>query len=164
MMSVEFESKIASMLRRINTINRKIFQPDRLLTLFYCELVDGNDGLMLYSNAGHCLPIHYHAADGSCTELSVTGPVIGLMEDAKFGLTNSNLAVGDVLVLYTDGITEAYNGEEEYGEKRLMSQIHGHAKDSTKNIALSILQEVQTYSAVGSYADDKTVVIIKRVK
>ena len=164
MMSVEFESKIASMLRRINTINRKIFPPDRLLTLFYCELVDGKDGLMLYSNAGHCLPIHYHASDQSCTELSVTGPVIGLMEDAKFGLTNSNIAVGDVLVLFTDGITEAYNGEVEYGEQRLMTRIRETAMESSKHIALHILQDAQTYSKIGTYADDKTIVIIKRVK
>ncbi|HOJ04401.1 MAG TPA: PP2C family protein-serine/threonine phosphatase [Bacteroidota bacterium] len=164
MMSVEAESKISSMLRRINTINRKIFPTERFLTLCYCELFDGPDGLMLYSNAGHPKPIHYHAASDSCTELKVTGPVIGLFPDSHFSVTNTNIMPDDVLVLYSDGITEANNGEDEYEEHRVMEVIRAHAKESAKDICLAILQDVQTFSAHGAYSDDKTLVIIKRTR
>lgn len=150
------------MLRRINTINRRMFPNDRFLTLCYCELFDGDEGLMLYSNAGHCKPIHYHAAGRRCSELSVTGPVIGLVPDAQFNVTNANIMAGDVLVLYTDGISEANNGEDEYQEARIMAVIMRTAQLSAKEICLEILQDVQTFSADGVYSDDKTVVVIKR--
>lgn len=163
MMSVETESKISSMLRRINAINRRIFPHERFLTLCYCELFDGDDGLMLYSNAGHPKPVHYHAADRSCTELAVTGPVIGLLNDAQFSVTNTNIMKDDVLVIYSDGISEANDGDEEYGEERLIRLVERCAERSAKDICREILQDVQTYSANGRYSDDKTVVVIKRV-
>lgn len=163
MMSVETESKISSMLRRINAINRRIFPHERFLTLCYCELFDGDDGLMLYSNAGHPKPIHYHVANHSCTELAVTGPVIGLLNDAQFSVTNTNIMKDDVLVLYSDGISEANDGDEEYGERRLMHVVERNARKSAKDICREILQDVQTYSANGRYSDDKTVVVIKRM-
>jgi phosphoserine phosphatase RsbU/P len=162
MMSVEAESKIAPMLRRINAINRRIFPHERFLTLCYCELFDSEEGLLLYSNAGHSKPIHYHAASGECSELAVTGPVIGLVPDAQFGVTNTNIMRGDVLVMYTDGISEANNGEDEYDVPRIMDVLRGNAGLSAKEICLSILQDVQTFSAEGVYSDDKTVVVIKR--
>ncbi len=162
MMSVEAESRISSMLRRINTINRRIFPHERFLTLFYCELFAGDEGLMLYSNAGHCKPIHFHAQTQACSELSVTGPVIGLIPDAHFSVTNANIVPGDVLVLYTDGISEANNGVDEYQEGRIMDVILRSAGMSAKEICLEILQDVQTFSAEGVYSDDKTVVVIKR--
>ncbi|MCZ7556978.1 MAG: PP2C family protein-serine/threonine phosphatase [Bacteroidia bacterium] len=164
MMSVEAESKISSMLRRINTINRKIFPQERFLTLCYCELFDGDEGLMLYSNAGHPKPMHYHAASASCTELSVTGPVIGLLPDAHFSVTNTNILKDDVLVIYTDGISEANDGDEEFGEGKLMECIRRNGQLSAKEICQTILQEVQTFSAHGRHSDDKTLVVIKRTR
>ncbi len=163
MMSVEAESKISSMLRRINAINRRIFPNDRFLTLCYCELFDGDEGLVLYSNAGHPKPVHYHASSGRCTELAVTGPVIGLLNDAQFSVTNTNIMKDDVLVLYTDGISEANDGEEEYLEHRLMDVVTASATMTAKDICREILQDVQTFSANGVYSDDKTVVVIKRI-
>jgi phosphoserine phosphatase RsbU/P len=163
MMSVEGGSKISSMLRRINRINRKIFPLERFLTLCYCELFDNEEGLILYSNAGHSKPIHYHAATTQCSELAVTGPVIGLLPEAHFSVTNSNIQLNDVLVIYTDGITEANNGDEEYGEARLMGLIARHAARSAKDICRLILEDVQVFSVNGMHSDDKTLVVIKRI-
>jgi phosphoserine phosphatase RsbU/P len=162
MMSVEAETKISPMLRRINTINRRIFPHERFLTLCYCELFDGDEGLMLYSNAGHSKPIHYHAATGECSELTVTGPVIGLVPDAHFNVTNTNIMPGDVLVMYTDGISEANDGDEEYEIPRIMEVIRRHAHRSAKEICLELIEDVQIFSAEGMYSDDKTAVVIKR--
>jgi phosphoserine phosphatase RsbU/P len=164
MMSVESEAMMSSTLKRLNMINMEMFPNDRILTLFFCQLYNGPEGLMLYSNAGHSGPIHYHASSKSCDELSVTGPVFGLLEDASYGISNRNLAPDDILVLYTDGITEANDGETEFGEQRLMDCIKRHAGESAKNLAQLILEEVQLYSANGVYSDDKTVVVIKRKK
>jgi len=162
MMGVEYESRISTMLRHINTINNRIFSNDRFLTLFYCELLDGPDGLTLYANAGHCPPILYRAKTGECSELSVTGPILGLIEDADFSVTNCNILKGDCLVIYTDGITEANNGRSEFGTRRLKNIILKSAGKSAKTICGEIIQSVQVFSASGEYSDDKTVVVIKR--
>lgn len=164
MMSVEFESKISSIIRRINNITCQIFPNDRFLTLFYCELFDSPSGLMLYSNAGHPLPLHYHADTKECTELTTTGTVIGLVPEATYGIANCNIMESDIMVLYTDGITEANDGTQEFGERRLMRIVMDHAEESPKAICQHILQEVQQFSALGEYSDDKTVVVIKRVR
>lgn len=163
MMSVEAESKISSMLRRINAINRRIFPHDRFLTLFYCDLFDTDDGLVLYANAGHCKPVHYRAADGSCTELAVTGPMIGLLPDSRYDIAAARLERGDALVIYTDGITEANNGDEEFEEQRLFASIRARSDASAKGLCLGILDDVQAFSAGGTHSDDKTVVVIRRM-
>lgn len=162
MMSVEYEAKIDSMLRRVNTINRRIFPDERFLTLFYCELFRDARGLCLYSNAGHPSPMFYDARRGASAALDVNGPVIGLMQDPVFSISTARFAKGDVLLLYTDGITEANNGIEEFGEKRLEALLRENARHPAKRIAQTILEEVQRFSALGEYPDDKTIVIIKR--
>lgn len=164
MMGVEFESKISTMLSRINKINRRIFPDDRFLTLFYCELFNSTNGLCIYSNAGHSSPIWYRAESHTCTYLDATGPVLGLLPDQNFGTSNINFSKGDILLLYTDGITEANNGEDEFGEKRLEKILLESAGQTPKRIARKILEEVQTFSAQGEYHDDKTIVVIKRAR
>ncbi len=164
MMSVEFEAKITSIIRRINKITNLMFSSDRFLTLFYCELFDSADGLVLYANAGHPGPIHYHAATGELSTLTVTGTVLGLLPDSTYGIANCNIAPGDILVLYTDGITEANDGVTEFGEERLKDIIRRHARQPAKRIAHHILQEVQIFGTSTTYTDDKTLVVIKRKK
>jgi phosphoserine phosphatase RsbU/P len=165
MMSVEHESKISAMLRHINTINRKIFPSDKLLSLFFCELFNVKEGLMLYANAGHPVPIHYHAATKQCSVLSVTGPIIGLIPDATFTVGSLNMQKGDIVLLYTDGITEANNGIDEFGEQKIIDIVAANADKPAKVICQQLLGAVQVFSATGSvYSDDKTVVVIKRPK
>jgi phosphoserine phosphatase RsbU/P len=164
MMGVEFESKISSMLRRVNSISRRIFPTDRLVSLFYCELFRDSAGLVLYANAGHPYPIHYHAATRSCSTLAVTGPIIGLLPDARFNVNSCTLQKNDLLLLYTDGITEASTGEEEFGEQRLMELVRAHAAATPKVLCAHIVDAVQQYGVDGPYADDKTLVAIKRTK
>ena len=72
---------------------------------------------------------------------------------------------GDILLLYTDGIVEAPDVNFQlYGEDRLMQKLLQVKELSPREIAESILEEVQTYSAQAPYSDDKTIVAIKRVK
>ncbi|MAT40369.1 MAG: serine/threonine protein phosphatase [Ectothiorhodospiraceae bacterium] len=162
MMSAEFEAMMSSTLRRLNTIIRAIFPNDKFLTLFYCQLYAGEEGLLIYANAGHSRPIHFHAKTGEVTELAGTGPVLGLLDDASFGIANTNIAKNDVLVLYTDGITEANNGKEEFGEERLIELIKRCSSSDSKTIASKIIEDVQKFSTEDGYSDDKTVVVIKR--
>ncbi len=164
MMSVEYETKITTMMRRINDIVHRIFPGDRFLTMFYCELFIGLRGLSLFSNAGHSSPIFYSAKTGEFRLLEVTGPIIGLLPDQRYAVGTVNFSRGDLLLLYTDGVTEANNGSAEFGEERLMKTLKRVVKKSPKEITLEILQEVQSFSAQGRYHDDKTLVVIKRTR
>ena len=164
MISVENETKISTMLRRINNLVKRIFPDDRFITVFYGEIFSGSGGLCLYANAGHSTPILYRAATNSISLLRSTGPVLGLLPDQNFGTNNINFSKGDILLLYTDGITEANNGQEEYTERRLTNDLLELTHHSAKEIAQIILERVQVFSANGEYSDDKTILVIKRVK
>jgi sigma-B regulation protein RsbU (phosphoserine phosphatase) len=70
---------------------------------------------------------------------------------------------GDILLLYTDGITEASDEHRQlFGEQRLINLLRLHKSKSPKEICQYILQEVQTYSRNAEYSDDRTLVVIKR--
>ena len=80
-----------------------------------------------------------------------------------FGLENVRIHSGDVIVLYTDGITEAMNKHNEvYGEERLIEMVKKHHLLESKDIAYAILEEVQKFTAESRYGDDRTIVVIKR--
>jgi sigma-B regulation protein RsbU (phosphoserine phosphatase) len=73
------------------------------------------------------------------------------------------LSKGDVLVLYTDGVSEAMDSAGEmYTEQRLIQKVKEHAARSAKEITQLIIEDVQLFSAKSKYSDDKTVVTIKR--
>ncbi len=97
--------------------------------------------------------------------LENTGPVLGLAPDQKYQTENINMRKGDILLLYTDGIVEAPDANFQlYGEERLKQKLLQVKDFSPREIAESILEEVQNYNAQGPYSDDKTVVAIKRMK
>ena len=94
------------------------------LTAVYAVL-ELDTGRLIYANAGHNRPLWRHAADGSVTELD-RGIVLGAFEGIVLEEQRLDLAPGDTLVLYTDGVTEALNGEGEmFGEERLWDVIAG---------------------------------------
>ena len=85
------------------------------------------------------------------------------MQQQKFGVENIRMHEGDILVLYSDGITEAQdkNGNF-YGEERMLELIRKYQNETPQILAYNIIENVQKYSAESSYNDDKTLVVIKR--
>lgn len=164
-MGVAFESKMTTLIKKINNLVDKTFPDERFVSLFYVELIDNINGLCLYTNAGHSAPMYYKADTGTIQLLENTGPVLGLAPDQKYLTENINMGKGDVLLLYTDGIVEAPDiNFNLYGEERLKQKLLQVKDLSPREIATSILEEVQNFNAQGPYSDDKTVVAIKRVK
>jgi sigma-B regulation protein RsbU (phosphoserine phosphatase) len=75
-----------------------------------------------------------------------------------------NFEIGDVLVIYTDGITEAMNDAGNfYGEEKFIRQVRKHRSLSAKEITQLLFEDVQKFSALGKYSDDKTIVTVKRM-
>ena len=162
-MATTFEIKISLILKRMNELVNKIFEDDKFTSLFYGELTTNKNGLFLYANAGHNPPMFYKSAKNRIELLNPTGPVLGPAPQSKYFVENINIYLNDILVLYSDGITEAANSKFAfYGEQRLMMLIKKLKDKTPKEMALGILEDVIKFSTNGSYNDDKTIVVIKR--
>lgn len=162
-MGKSYSTKISQLISRLNTLIFDTFFYERFVTLFYCELSLSSNRLILYCNAGHCPPIHYRPELDRFKLLNSTGGLLGLMQYQKFGVENIRMHSNDVLVLYTDGITESRNREDKmFGEKRLQELIRKHHTKTPEEISLEILDAVSKFSSKNHYVDDKTLVVIKR--
>jgi sigma-B regulation protein RsbU (phosphoserine phosphatase) len=164
-MASGFELKIAALMRRMNQLVNLIFEDDKFTSLFYGELTTHRGGLFLYANAGHNPPIFVNSKTGEAVFLQTTGPVLGPAPDAKYYVDHINFSKGDVLLIYSDGITDTADEEfEPYGDEKLLSKLKSLVKLTPKEIALGILDDVIKFSKNGKYSDDMTLVVIKKMK
>jgi sigma-B regulation protein RsbU (phosphoserine phosphatase) len=164
-MASGFEIKIVALMRRLNQLVNRIFEDDKFASLFYGELSTHNSGLFLYSNAGHNPPIFIKAKNEEAEFLQPTGPVLGPAPNAKYHIESINFSKGDVLLLYSDGITESADENfEPYGDEKLLAKLKSLVKLTPKEIALGILDDVIKFSKNGKYSDDMTLVVIKKMK
>lgn len=165
-MASTFQIKISSTMHRLNQLINKIFKDDKFISLFYGELMPDKKGLFLYSNAGHNSPIHYMAKTDKVHFLDSTGPLLGPVPNSKFETDSTQIAEGDIVVIYTDGIVEAANDKYEFYEvNRLIDIIKANTQLSPKELIYTILDDVMKFSTANSkYQDDKTLVVIKRGK
>ncbi len=164
-MASSFEIKIASLMKRMNELVNKIFEDDKFTSLFYGELTTHSGGLFLYSNAGHNPPVFLKSESEQTELLNPTGPVLGPAPNASYHIESINFSKGDILLLFSDGITEAADSKfEQYGEARLIAKLKELKNQTSKQIALTILDDVISYSKNGKYADDITIVVIKKIK
>ena len=162
-MASDFSPRISLLLNRLNTLIWDKFPYERFVTLFYCELTLSTTRLVIYANAGHFPPIHYRPDYDKIQRLNPTGGILGLMQFQRFGMENIIMHPGDVLVLYTDGITEAKNENYEmFGDDRLIQLIKKHHTDTSEVIAEKILESVIKFSTKSDDADDRTLIVIKR--
>ncbi|TNF74849.1 MAG: FHA domain-containing protein [Acidobacteria bacterium] len=137
--------------------------PAKYATSFLAVL-EPKTGEITYTNAGHN-PALIVRADGKVEELGPTGLPIGLMEDGNYTEGKTKLGPGDLLVLYTDGITEATDPEdEEYGLERLTAVCKKHRKKPLDELANEIDADLDGFAQGVPYADDRTLVMARRTK
>lgn len=120
---------------------------------------------LTYGNAGHNPPLLYcRQANGGdpITWLQPTGAAIGLVEEFQITTDTVTLAHGDILLLYTDGVTEAMNVEEDqFGRERLAALVHQEADLPAKELVQAVRQEIQAFIGGEPLADDTTIVVGK---
>jgi serine phosphatase RsbU (regulator of sigma subunit) len=137
--------------------------PAKYATSFLAVL-EPKTGKITYTNAGHN-PALIVRADGKVEELGPTGLPIGLMEDGNYTEGQTKLGTGDLMVLYTDGITEAADPEdEEYGLERLAAACIEHRDKALDEIAGEIDADLDGFAQGVPYADDRTLVMARRTK
>ena len=164
-MGVEYQTKISTLIRRLNRLVNRTFSTEQFISMVYAELTDSDSGLVIYVNAGHSLPLLFHAASGEVERLSSTGHLIGPFPGESYRSEYALMAKGDVLLLYTDGIIEATNEHEGmYGEQRLVKALRENFGKTPREVCAAILEEVQLFSKDAEYSDDKTLVVIKRLR
>jgi sigma-B regulation protein RsbU (phosphoserine phosphatase) len=163
-MASSFEIKITPLMRRMNRLVNKIFEDDKFASLFYGELLTHKSGLFLYANAGHNPPIFYQAETGETELLDTTGPLLGPAPNAPYYIESINFQKSDILLLFSDGITETADTQfNQYGDERLINKLKEVSSLSPKEIVITILEDVVKYSKNGSYTDDKTLVVVKKI-
>lgn len=162
-MGFEFQVKINLLISRINNLLNRVFHESNFVTLFYCELTNDKNGLVIYTNAGHNNPILYRNKIDDFESLETTGQILGPFPNEKYLTESTFLQKGDILALYTDGLIEARNEENAmFGENRLRELIRNNRQKSAEEIANIIMDNIHNFEKPNSLSDDKTLVIIKR--
>ncbi len=143
-----------------NTISKEIVE-DRYATGIYL-LFDAEKGIMNYTNAGHGPILIYRAETDSLEFLDTEGMPIGIMSGAEYGQNYTVLEKGDIILLYTDGITEAYNmANEEFGIERVKEIIRKNKRENAKDIASKLLESIVNFVGFAPQHDDETILILK---
>jgi sigma-B regulation protein RsbU (phosphoserine phosphatase) len=143
---------------RLNSLVCHNTGSDRFITFFYAQL-DGPGRMLRYTNAGHNAPVLLHR-DGSHERLQAGGGVLGVFPHQAFAAENVSLAPGDRLLLFTDGVTEAYDAEgEEFGEARLLQLMEENSGLSAPAMQGLILGAAAEFSR-GHWHDDATLLVL----
>ena len=136
---------------------------DMFVTVFYA-ILDPATGTLTYCNAGHNPPYLLDAQSGNVTHaLSRTGPPLGISKEMTWGQATIQLAPGDALVLYTDGLTEAQNVRDEFfGAERLQKVAQANLSARAQDIQAALLAEVHQFVADAPQFDDLTLMVVVR--
>ncbi|HEX8709931.1 MAG TPA: SpoIIE family protein phosphatase [Pyrinomonadaceae bacterium] len=153
-----------SLVETISAVNNYLAESipsNRFVTLFYAEL-DPQTGALSFLNAGHNPPLIVHAA-GTVENLSSGGLPLGIKPDAEYREGRTQLQPNDVLVIYSDGVSEANNPEgEEFGTSRLYDVVARNLDASAAGIRDRIEAALTKFAQGTPAADDITLVIVKR--
>ncbi|MGH9158397.1 MAG: PP2C family protein-serine/threonine phosphatase [Vicinamibacteraceae bacterium] len=148
--------------RLLQSVNRLFYDntaDNAFATFFYSEF-DDRTGHLRYANCGH-LPALLLRDDGGVERLEATAPVLGLFVDWDCSVTERRLLPGDLLAIYTDGVTEAFNDDdEEFGEERLVEVLRSRRHLSPNDLAVAVLDEVRRFSPREQH-DDITLIVAR---
>lgn len=150
-------------MERANDVIIADAQSDMFVTAFY-GVLDTTSGVITFVNAGHNPPLLYHHADHTVTPLKEHGIALGILPNIEQPQAQTELLCGDVLVMYTDGVTDALDksGDEEFGASRLTEVVQEYGAKTAQEITDEILRAVQDFAAGAPQFDDVTLVVVKR--
>lgn len=149
----------------LNIINSQLHddltRAELFITMFYAKYSSAS-GKLSYSNAGHNHPIIHRPGEDSCIELDTEGLIIGVKPSVVFEERNIELISGDVILFYTDGLTEAFDSEGEmFGNAKVCAHLKSVAHLSAKEIIESLYDEVVIFTGSQTLQDDISLVVLK---
>ena len=160
---------IAGLITRVNQALYDASTEDRYATLFYAQY-DPAARRLTYVNAGHCPPIlvrnaaRTHASNGAAIERldKAGGTVVGLLPSCEYEQAEVALSPGDLLVIYTDGFSEAMSPQlEEWGETRLFAAVSSCDALAANDSIAKIMQAADAFASGAPQSDDMTLVILR---
>jgi serine phosphatase RsbU (regulator of sigma subunit) len=146
------------LLQQVNRLLWKSTATEHYATLFF-GIYDDSTRRLVYVNCGHNPPV-WLRANGTVERLPATALVIGAFEPWDCSAVQVQLAPGDLLAVFSDGVTEAVRGEDEFGEARLIDALRAHSQLPVHELVDTILASVQQFSAGAQY-DDLTLLIAR---
>ncbi len=153
---------LAHMMTRLNRITQANCPDGRFITLFLCVL-DSETGELKYANAGHNPPVIVRQ-DGSYLTLPGGGPVLGILSGIEYQQYSARLEKGEVLGIYSDGITEAVTpDDEEFETVNLAAALHAHRNDPAEEIVKHVNAAVAEWTRHAPAADDITLIVARRL-
>jgi sigma-B regulation protein RsbU (phosphoserine phosphatase) len=149
--------------RMVSELNQQLYattSPEKFATFFFA-IYDPATGVITYTNAGHLQPLLIR--DGAPTRLDVNGTIVGAFPFSKYEESKLALQSGDLLVCYTDGITEPENEYGEmFGEERLIELVAKNAARDDSQIIESVMEAVRQWTGVPELSDDMTLLLARK--
>lgn len=149
--------------RILALLNRHLYrstQPEKYATLFLAHY-DDRSGRLTYSNAGQ-LPPFVMKRDGSVRLLDKGGTVVGLMDGMRYDQETIQLESGDLLIAYSDGVTEPENDFGEFGEDRLLEVVRQHRDQPLEVISAEVMSALDVWIGGAEQPDDITLVLARK--
>ena len=154
------EFAIRAIMRKVNSLLHESTDRDKFVTAFY-GVLDYRNHVLIFSNAGHNPPILLRA-DGAYEYLEEGGVAFGVLPDARYEERPVGIRPGDLLVLYTDGVTESESpAGEEFGTRRLEGVMRALAARTASEIVEGIIAEVTRWAGERGVSDDLTLIALK---
>lgn len=154
------EKDPANLMSQINSVMLQNSTGNKYITVFYGEL-DLTSGTFQYVNAGHNPPLFMRNGDHSF--LKASGPVVGIVPGAKYSCNSVVMQPGDLLFMYTDGITECYNPqEEEFGEDGVVKFMQANRYAAVDELSTLLENHLREFTNDAPPIDDATLVLVKR--
>jgi sigma-B regulation protein RsbU (phosphoserine phosphatase) len=131
------------------------------LSMFYAKYCT-ETRLLAYANAGHNPPLLLRCGRKGCMDLDAEGMILGVMKGVTFEEKSILLQEGDMIVLYTDGITETQDDTGElFGRDRLCRAVYAYRGAPPEAVIDGVLEEVRAFSGVEAFQDDISLVVMK---
>ena len=162
---IEEPRSLAQVMTRLNRITCANCPAGRFISLFFC-IVDGASGEVTYCNAGHNPPLLIRGSGdiGTYEELTGGGPILGILGAIEYEEYRAKLDPGDVLVIYSDGVTEAANpASEDFGVDLLARTVWANRERSSAEIIATLNAALTAYTGSAPQADDITMIVARRV-
>ena len=158
----ELQTDVAKMVSRLNHSIKANTPDNKFITGFFAA-IDPNTGEMEYSNAGHNAPVVVRQS-GHIELLTAGGPVLGILPNITYAGGRTRLETGDLLVMYSDGVSEAPNGkDEEFGEEAVGQIAAACLGRTADEVLMEIARQLRAFLGVCSPTDDVTLVVARKL-
>lgn len=151
---------IRAILNKVNNLLFESIERDRYVTAVY-GVLDSKNRIFTFSNAGHNHPILFRGS-GEILHLEEGGMALGIFANSAYEENSVFLKSGDIMLFYTDGVTEIKNEDEvEFGEQRLIDTVKSCREKSAERIINYIIKEIEEFAKEHNSSDDITLIVMK---